>query len=48
MTRPWLFPPAWLANGHTGSAGYRVDITCKGDPMAEVGDTVPVMIESSQ
>jgi hypothetical protein len=26
--------------------GTRLDVTCKGDPRAEVGDTVPVVIES--
>src|SRR5271165_6286224 len=26
--------------------GCRLDVTCKGDPRAEVGDTVPVIVES--
>lgn len=26
--------------------GRRLDVTCKGDPRAEVGDTVPVIVES--
>jgi hypothetical protein len=26
--------------------GCRLDVTCNGDPRAEVGDTVPVIIES--
>jgi hypothetical protein len=29
-------------------SGGRLDVTCKGDPRAEVGDTVPVVIESQQ
>lgn len=33
---------------HRKRSGTALDITCKGDPMAEVGDTVPVIIESSQ
>jgi hypothetical protein len=26
--------------------GCRLDVTCQGDPRAEVGDTVPVIVES--
>ena len=26
--------------------GCRLDVTCKGDPRAKVGDTVPVIVES--
>ena len=27
-------------------SGCRLDVTCKGDPRAEVGDTVPLIVES--
>jgi hypothetical protein len=31
---------------HIKGPGCRLDVTCKGDPRAEVGDTVPVIVES--
>jgi hypothetical protein len=30
----------------TKRPGCRLDVTCQGDPRAEVGDTVPVIVES--
>jgi hypothetical protein len=31
---------------HIKRPGCRLDVMCKGDPRAEVGDTVPVIIEA--
>jgi hypothetical protein len=33
---------------HNKSPGYGLDVTCKGDPRADVGDTVPVIVDQSQ
>lgn len=31
---------------HLKSSGPALNVTCQGDPRAEVGDTVPVIVES--